>query len=274
MALLFAATLTACSLVMGWNDLGGGCRGDACDDGGHEPSASLDASEPPDAATSTGDGATSTCRGSHDLCDDFDGDPFPNLVWTTLDTRGGATGEPTTGDSWSKPRSFRARAGGDEETTATLIKSISGPAKTVSCEFEVNPDPGASTGNILWFFSLSAPPSAGSPNSEYLFYLGSAEGSPTIQELWRPVGSTFNGTGYSALSKPRAGAWQKMRVELVVGSTSSVKLSINGGLLGTQPLAKFPTEHDGIVLAFGALSDPGKAGGTVLFDDIVCDVGH
>jgi hypothetical protein len=268
---ILAMSGSACSLVIGWNDLGGGCRG-PCEGGPPPPDAAIDA--PTQDAPPGGPEAGADCTTHHDLCDDFDESAdFPNLTrWTTLEKSGGATAELVTDDVRSPPRSFRAAAGGADEGTATLVKSLAGPLKRLTCEFDVKPTPNAGKGNVFSIATVDLHPLATSSIEDYNIVFGTTTADHTVTEFWQPRGSTYDGTGYDSFAKPVAGVWQKLRFELVIGPPATLTIYYNDApALGTVTLSKLPQEHDVVQIKLGAMSDPGQPGGQVTFDNVVCD---
>jgi hypothetical protein len=272
---LAAVTGSACSLVVGWDDLGGGCR-EPCTEGGAasgDAANGLTDAQALDAASGAPE-AGLDCSAHHDLCDDFDESAeFPNLTrWTTLEQSGSATAGLVTDDVRSAPRSFRADAEGAGEHSISLVKSLAGPLKRLTCELALKPAPSAGKTNTFPIVLVDLHPLATSSIEDYFVTFGTTAADHTIGEYWQPRGTSFDGTGYDSFAKPVAGVWQKLRFELVVGPPATMTVYYNDApALGTVSLPKLPQDHDVVQIKLGAMPDPDQTGGKVTFDDVVCD---
>ena len=223
------------------------------------------------------------CSAVHDLCDDFDQDPFPNrATWAAPVLGMGGSVHATSAGSRSAPNAMVASIHLDGDagvgSIATLRKDLVAGKKTV-CDFYLRLDKvdDLNTGAYGAPWRIVVSPTASQP---FAFYTLSWDqrtlGSGMTEFAIRPDGGEYS--LYHDGPVLVRGAWTHVQISLTFGTPSHFRMILDG-----TPAFDFdvsaPSALEAQTLSFGldkigwtTGAQPRPSDWSALYDDVFCDV--
>ncbi len=220
-------------------------------------------------------GGALSCDAPHDLCDDFDGQAFPDVTrWTTTTVAPPATLARTESAPRSPPFALVAQsvAGGSGGRAASLERVFAGPSAGIRCDFAFRLDAISAAFDVRALVAtLAMTPAAQSGFSTYVLELAVAErGVLSLAVRGEREGGGPPVDQVLTTAQAAVGTWTRIGINVTLGASSRFATFVEGAAASAKIL-EGPTSTLGQAFAIGLVDPSSAAVATVAFDDVVCD---